>query len=377
MGKNIAILTQPLGRNYGGIIQNYALKKTLENEGYEVETINRIDENPNTKIKRFSSSIKQCVQKKIFNKDIVTKKEEVLQYIELTGFLQNYISLDKPIETTAQLQSHFQKHHYDAVIVGSDQTWRPSYSPNIYNYFLDFLEGDKAIRKIAYATSFGTSDWEFSEEETKRCATLAQQFDAVSVREKSGIDLCQNHLKIKAEWVLDPTFLLKKEDYLQVVNKKSISKRKGLFSYILDEDDEIISLIDDLKTILNMEHFTNQPKWRRGNKAGQKLEDLKYPSLEAWLKAFHDAEFIITDSFHGTVFSIIFNKPFITLVNKGRGAARFESLLSEFGLENRLIEKGNDVSWLAKTPIDFTYANQKLEIVRTQSMQFLMNALEA
>lgn len=372
MKKNIAILTQPLGHNYGGIIQNYALIRILEREGFFVETINRVDENPHSQVKRKMSFIKQYVIKKMLNKNILTTSDYRIIYKSLVNFLFSYSRLSQKIETTEELKKHFQKNRYDAVIVGSDQTWRPKYSPNIYNYFLDFLENDESIKKIAYASSFGTSEWEFNKEETHRCAELAKKFDAVSVREKSGVDLCSDYLDVKAEWVLDPTLLLTKEDYKAVVNKKNLPKRSGLFSYVLDENDKITKTIEHIADILELEHFTNQPKWRRNDKAGKSLEELKYPSVEGWLKAFDDADFVVTNSFHGTVFSIIFNKPFLTIVNKERGASRFHSLLSEFGLEYRLVEEGDEnIKEIVQSPVDFRYANQRREELKKDSLEFL------
>lgn len=368
--KKIAILTQPLGHNYGGIIQNYALRKALKDLCCDSITINRIDENPHSKIKRALSFIKQYISSKKSSND--TR----LIYKELYDFLKSNIFLSQKIETTEGLKEHFQKNKYNIVIVGSDQTWRPKYSPNIYNYFLDFLSGNQSIKKIAYASSFGTSEWEFSDEETQKCSALVQEFDAVSVREQSGVDLCRDHLKIEAEWVLDPTMLLDKEDYLAVANSRELPKRTGLFSYILDENDNITSAINEVMKTLNVEHFTNQPKWRRNDKSGKSLDELKYPSVEGWLKAFDDAEFIVTNSFHGTVFSIIFNKPFLTIVNKERGAARFHSLLSEFGLAHRLIEEGDmNLKEIVQDPVDFSFANERIEKLRKNSMDFLKTSI--
>lgn len=374
--KKIAILTQPLGRNYGGILQNFALQRVLEKEKYSVVTVNRIDENPHSHIKRAVSYCKQLFQKKILKKKEIIGIDDAYIYQNLAHFIQSKLNLTKPIEKTVDLHKHFKRHQYDTVIVGSDQTWRPKYSPNIYNYFLDFLSGNKTIRKIAYASSFGTSHWEFNQEETERCRTLVQEFDAISVREESGVELCRKFLHVNAEWVADPTLLLTKEEYLAVANTTELPARKGLFSYILDENDQIVEQIEEIRGILGMEHFTNQPKWRRDEKVGQPLEHLRYPRVEGWLKAFDEADFVVTNSFHGTVFSIIFNKPFVTLVNKERGAARFHSLLGEFGLSHRLINDDEvDIKLIIAQPIDFSYANQKLSEWRNISLSFLTTCL--
>src|SRR5690606_15864360 len=115
---------------------------------------------------------------------------------------------------------------FDTYIVGSDQCWRPKYSPNITNYFLDFLNDKQNVIRISYAASFGTSDWEFNEPETKMCRDLIQKFDAVSVRESSGIELCQKYLDKEAQHVLDPTMLLELDDYITKIGRASCRERE-------------------------------------------------------------------------------------------------------------------------------------------------------
>ena len=132
-------------------------------------------------------------------------------------------------------------------------------------------------------------------------------------------------------------------------------------------------LIKEAKEILQIDDFTNQPKWRKSDKSGQLLENLKYPSVESWLQAFHDADFIVTDSFHGTVFSIIFNKPFVTIINKERGASRFYSLLEKFDLTDRIInEETQDLKSIIFKPIDYDGVNEKINLLRKESANFLL-----
>lgn len=376
MKKKIAILTQPLGANYGGTIQNFALSLILRTEGFHVETINRVNANPNSKIKIVLSKFKYFFLKYFLKKNVLTSfdQKEIFRFHQ--EFIQKNINLTKQVDNTTSLKELFYFKKYDIVIVGSDQTWRPVYSPNIYNYFLDFLEDDKAITKVAYATSFGTDQWEFSKEETQRGKELVKTFDKISVREKSGIDLCQKHLAITPEFVLDPTMLLKKEDYLQLIASKKLPKRSGVFSYILDETDETYSIIEEVVRFLQLEHFTNQPKNRTIEKKSTQLEDYVYPSLEGWLQAFNDADFIVTNSFHGTVFSILFNKPFVSIAHSKRGASRFHSLLSLFGLEERLLTDKSKLKEIMIKPVDYAVVNQKLDELRENSINFLLSSLK-
>src|SRR5690606_4259653 len=138
--KKIAILTQPLGHNYGGIIQNYALQKVLKQLGHQPETINRVGNRHTSKLRSILSKAKQFVYKYLLQKNVLTKKQRELIIKDNVKFLKKYINRSVLINTNNDLSEYFKNNKFDAVIVGSDQTWRPKYSPNIYNYYLDFLK---------------------------------------------------------------------------------------------------------------------------------------------------------------------------------------------------------------------------------------------
>lgn len=381
MKMKVAILTQaPLGTNYGNTAQAYALQTVLRNEGYEPIVLDRVRSEIYKTTHWSLSQIKSAILNLVDNKHRLTPHVFNEIFKEHLSFVHKYLNISERLHTDGELRKHFQNNTYDVIIVGSDQTWRPSYSPNIYNYFLDFLESDKNIIKIAYATSFGTSNWEFTKEETKRCAQLVQHFDAVSVREEDAVEMTAKHLIKDAVWVLDPTMLLEKSDYLKLIDAQRISKRKGIYSYILDDTPAISKFIKNAQQLLKMDHFTNQPKVRNREKVSKNLADYKYPSLEGWLQGFEEADFIITNSFHGTVFSVIFNKPFLTIVNKERGASRFYSLLGKLGLEDRIIDTvdltNDQMEEMIFQKVDFSNANQKLKEMKRESMTFLLNALD-
>lgn len=119
-----------------------------------------------------------------------------------------------------------QKYGLDAYVVGSDQVWRPAFNlgPRLGNMFLDFAGDD--VKKISYAASFGCKEWEYTEEQERMCGKLAKRFDAISVREASGVDLCKEHFGVDATLVLDPTLLLNKEDYGKVCH--DVPKRRNI-----------------------------------------------------------------------------------------------------------------------------------------------------
>lgn len=379
----IGILTQPLHNNYGGLLQNYALQTVLKSMGHEVWTVNRIfPEGP--LYREYASFTKRGIKKVLRLKNSerlwLSRKERKFISANTAAFVKNNISTTAAIDSTAQLAKTHQQYSFDTYIVGSDQVWRPEYSPCITNYFLDFVENDKTIQKIAYAASFGNDIWGLDEKETETCARLIKEFRAVSVREKSGVDLCKKHLSVKAENVLDPTMLLSKEEYIDLINKSVTSQSNGnLFVYILDKDTGKQKIVSSLAGETGLKPFELMPK------SPLELRDKKcrktciFPPVEQWLRSFMDAEFIITDSFHGTVFSIIFKKPFIVLANMERGLDRFLTLLQLFGLEDRIIldENSNNMDFVSLYDKAISYPNLRtvLENNREKSYNFLKTNL--
>lgn len=361
----IGILTHPLHTNYGGLLQAFALQTTLSEMGHDVEILHR--EYPIFKPLPLYKKLYRLVCNTV---KLVTGKPQVGRYgvkalENATGtFRSKYLNINQDLYSTEDMKKYTEKGHYDAYLVGSDQVWRPMYSACITNYFLDFAEAQKA-KKLSYAASFGVDEWEFNEEETKKCSRLAKLFDAVSVRESSGVELCQKHLGIEAKHVLDPTLLLDAQDYQKVIGDTKLNKDfKGLFCYVLDTNGLKREVIDYVSSQTGLQPVVVTTD------ANQKT----FLSVEQWLKSFADAKIIVTDSFHGTVFSIIFNKPFWVIGNKERGLARFTSLLSMFGLEDRIVTSIVDVK--LDKDIDWTSVNVKRAAFRKDSLNFLINVLQ-
>lgn len=377
----IAIMTQPLGHNYGGILQNYALTRVLEQKGANVTTINRVRTSRPKHLKALSFVKNQTYNRvKGYYYYAPSANDLKFIYAENHNFIDKYLNLSHKIDNSKQLKTYFLNEDFDAVIVGSDQTWRPKYSPCLTNYFLDFLSDNSQIKKFAYASSFGTSEWEFDEKQTKQCKELIAKFDAISVRESAGIQLCRKHLGTEAQLVLDPTLLLEKQDYIDlIINKLGSleSPTQGVFNYILDDNEAKVEVVNQVANYLDTRSFRKQPNKKLPVTNKKDLLDCKYPAIEDWLNSFYTADFVVTDSFHGTVLSIIFDKPFITIVNKDRGAARFESLLSLLGLENRMFYDVSDINMsIMDTHIDYPSIKQKLAPLQKLSLNFLDSLFE-
>lgn len=370
----ICILTQPLHTNYGGLLQAYALQTVLKRMGHDVLTEDRKYINRVT----FIDMVKRINVIRILfgKKKIYSPTDEVLRVISKNteSFIKKHIAITPPVYSSDKHELF--GFNFDAYIVGSDQVWRPHYSPDLQNYFLDFVDGQN-VRRIAYAASFGTDKWELTPRQTEACAALLKQFDAVSVREDSAVELCKKHFGVDAVHLLDPTMLLEKEDYVGLVEQENEPHHSGkVMTYFLDGNAMKDSVTSEICRRLGGKHFSVTPKSRYSDVGSKHMEDCIFPSVTSWIRGFMGAEYVVTDSFHGTVFSIIFNKPFITIANKGRGISRFTSLLKMFGLEDRLIYSVDNLNEsLINKKIDFDKVNEIIKSEQEKSFRFLQNAL--
>ena len=376
----IGIITQPLNTNYGGLLQNYALQQVLNRLGHDAYTINHNIFSTYTRrwdimlLWRIKQFIKKVLGREYYPsyKEFYTTKNICLE------FVRKNIQTTPIFKNEKELQNIIKTHQFKAYVVGSDQVWRPCYSSNIYNDFLNFCKEETSIKRIAYAASFGVKEWEFSEEQTEKCAILAKLFNAISVREDSSINLCKEFLGVDATHVLDPTLLLEKEDYIKLVEKANEPTSNGkLFCYILDDNEKIKNSIQYIEQKLSVESFQVKAKICKGTISSKdNINDFIVPSPTKWLRAFMDTEMVFTDSFHGCVFSIIFNKPFWIIGNKERGNARFDSLLKLFELENRLVDVNELKEINLTTPINWNRVNSIKKEWQNKSIKFLEENLQ-
>lgn len=367
----IGILTLPLHTNYGGILQAYALQTVLETMGHEVKVISR---NINYKLPLWKTPfvyskriIKNILGHKtpLFYEQKLIKEHPIIRQ-NTDRFIQQYIHT-----LNVDNYTDLREEDFDAIVVGSDQVWRPKYFGRIEDAYLNFAKTWN-IKRIAYAASFGTDQWEYTVRKTKKCSKLVKQFDAVSVREISGIDLCRDYFGINVENVLDPTMLLSKDDYIQLFNISKTPKSNGnLLSYILDETSEKQLLIGKVAEKNGLIPFRVNSKVEN---MSARLEERIQPPVEQWIRGFYDAEFIVTDSFHACVFAIIFNKPFLVVGNQKRGLSRILSLLTMFKLEDRMINSF-DNDYICKKKIEWETVNSLLREKVDFSMKFISNRM--
>jgi hypothetical protein len=376
----IGIITLPFNTNYGGILQAYALQSALKKMGHEAITINRKTEGMPLKMKVLSFGRRVLLtatgRKNVVIRTWPNRNEDEIISQDTNRFISENIKTTHVFKSESDF-SKLKNQGFEAYVVGSDQVWRPKYSPVIANHFLGFARGEKKLKRVSYAASFGVDEWEYNVEQTKNCCDLAAQFNAVSVREDSGIKLCTNYLGVTAIRVLDPTLLIAKEEYIGLVEKDKIPKFKGnLLNYVLDKAPEKQKIIHQIEDELQLETFSTMPETSFRESGKSKLQQCIFLPVTSWIRGFMDAEFVVTDSFHGTVFSIIFNKPFLAIGNEKRGMSRFLSLLKIFGLEERLVfDNTPEIRQIIRTPIDFEKINDIIEKEKKLATKFLKDAL--
>jgi hypothetical protein len=370
----IGILTHYLHYGYGGVIQNYALQTVLKSLGHDAVTL-RCAYNKKVGIKLRIRSWLSMIAHIILRIDTrsITAKQDVFVTKEVEPFIREYINVTRENNSTSSFRRATIEEKCDALVVGSDQIWRRGF-PYVKECYLNFAQ-DLNVKKVAYAASFSQDEWEYDNEFTKVCKKLAERFDAISVREKSAVNLCKKYFGVDADFVLDPTLLLEKEDYIELYKKNEVKREDGdLFTYVLDKTGDKEAIINMISVKLGKKRYECMPQYSTTYfNIKNHPNECVYPPITQWLRSINEAELVVTDSFHGMVFCIIFNRPFFVLVNEDRGAARFYSLLKLFGLESRIINKIDDVDVIS--PIDWYSVNQIKKEWKEKSISFLKKAL--
>lgn len=363
-------------------MQNWALQQVLKRNGHDPVTINRHTYKPPLNNRRRLAYTIICA-KTIINKFLKGKDNTYVSFplsrnftneVSVAQFHKKFtnrnICLSNPIYTTKELSHYLDQSSFDAIIIGSDQVWREEYSPAITEYFLEWDTEYNNYITIAYAASFGISKNYISPYNLIKCKGLIHKFSSISVREDSGLEILKKQFKVNATKVLDPTLLLSKDDYISLLKIKPKYNTSILTSYILDNNSDKQAITSQTADSLNLTvtNLSLQP-----NNRSNRIKSILY-----WLNKIASSQFIVTDSYHGCVFSIIFEKPFIAISNNERGLDRFLSLLNDIGLKHRLVNSTEQYlknkSHLIQ-PIDYKPVYQKLETLRNNSICYLRNAL--
>lgn len=373
-----AILTLTGYFNYGNVIQRFALQRFLKIKGYnfvsylDPYSAPRSDystgrgvylKTPLRVIKRFIRHQKPYWY--VPSRDNLYPESRKIKHI--IDFVENNI-WTKPFD---------ERDTYKTYIVGSDQVWRNWWGDSkiLGYYFFTFLK-TRQVKKIAYAASFGQEDLSesMSAEDINYIAEYIHDIDSISVRESSAKKVLKDNWNIDSiDEVVDPTLLLKSSEYSLLIDKSDVRETKiaPIFAYIIDENTVVKNFIDSIGNSRKQKTFCIR--------AHVGAEDDTLPPVELWLKGFRDAELVITNSFHGILFSVINNTDFIVIGREAGGNSRVKDFLHKLGLSDRFIEENSislfDISSL--DPIDWGKVNAIANAARTSSEQWLLNSLSA
>ncbi len=370
MKKKVEVITLHRIVNYGSVLQAYATQYVLEKLGYEVEFIDYYPERMHM----------LGMLKRIKNKNEKLRKNLILRTVARIIILPSYIKrfgiFKKFIKKNLNLSS---KIYYseqelennvpnaDIYCTGSDQVWNSGWNEKIDRpFFLDFVPNNK--RKISYAASFGKEKLDYWEKaETKR---MLEKYNAISLREQSGVEILKE-LKIKDSTnVLDPTLLLDGDSW-NLISSSKYENEKYILVYNLNRNKKIDRYAKALS-----------------EKTGMKIKFLSYqfhdfykkgtiicnPKVEDFLALIKNASYVVTDSFHATAFSLNFNREFI-IVYPGKYSTRLQSILNILGLENRVAKDEKDLS-IIENKINYELVCEKLKKEREKSICWLKNSIE-
>jgi len=360
----ISIITVLNTVNYGSVLQTLATQNFWEKLGYEVEFVDymrpdqtlggRISQKLHSRPKGLKKTLKWPVRTMI---EIIST---TLSYKVFRSFIKENIKLTNRIYTSfGELQQAVPE--ADVYCTGSDQMWNSIWNQGIeHSFFLEYAPVGK--KRIAFSTSIGKT--EFEEKEATQIVPLIKKYDLITLREQSAVDLLRKY-GISSTCILDPTLLMSKEqwqEYIPAPNKYG----KYLLVYQLhnehdnanfDEAVKEIAASKDLQIIRIAYSYSDR-------KIGKKIV---MPSIVEFLSLIHHAEYIVTDSFHGTAFSINLNRPF-SVVYPAHFSTRMDNILELTGLKDRRYQKGSPVEKISEAP-DFSEANKELEAMRKSTRE--------
>lgn len=374
--KKIGVFTiDPCIYNYGGLLQEYALFSSLVSSGYETEIIN-YDVTSELNTFSYKRNLFYLTPKKILHRIKMKLSRGILDDTTLDSkscslfddFRNEYLSFSKKymsndIGTSSEA--------YDAFVCGSDQIWNPDF--NIPSYFLNFVQDDKS--KVIYAASIGVPDLTRVQRHVYK--KLLKKLDWISVREHEAQTLIQSLSEKKVELVLDPTLLLSKEEWKELIREEDNQEKfePYIFCYFLGANEEKICAVKEFAQKNNLKVISVPFKNNIFVKEFQTLQNGIGP--KEFLDLINRAAYIVTDSFHACVFSIIFDKQFRVFTRKAGNTnmnGRICTLLKYIQKSDFLIEPKE----LSKIKIEenCSYDKRQIEELRRQSLQWLKRAIE-
>ena len=356
--------------NYGAALQAYALQQYLLDRGHDTELLNYQPEyltrkynykwvNPESKMSRYMATRFIYRILKFLQRQTTLKRKKAFDV-----FIKDRLKQTSIYTNSEQVRNN--PPNADAYIVGSDQIWNTFYETGRDGvFYLDFV---KKARKISYAASF--SYVEIEEQLKPQLKTWLSDFNAISVREFHGIDILKE-LGLDGTWVLDPVFMLKEEKWKQIMSP-FIKEEKYLLVYDFEGNDEIKSFAKKYANHFGLKIYSINDTYPR------LYADRNFSSAgpSEFLSLIYYCEAFVSNSFHGTAFSIIFNKPvFVFNRHRHKVNSRMESLMTLFELKDCILEKGYDFESAINRKWNFERINRTKEKTIAGSIEFLNNSL--
>ena len=292
---------------------------------------------------------------KLIKNSYLVNNEEYVQKLRESNFSFHRNFAKKYLKTVDKSRDLINKDNC-IYVTGSDQVFRPSINKKVASdYFLNFAK--PSCKKIAFSASFGLDKERFLEENSKetieKIKTYLDSFDFISVREKSGIEICKDLFDTKAELIIDPVFIIDKSKYEELLNNATKDYSDKIVSYMINDS------LCEYKGEKTVELFaSNMP-------------------VENWLNAIKTCKLFITNSFHGVCFAIIFNKPFICIINSEHGSARYDSLFEMLGMENKCINSADKITDTCIFSSDYEEINQNICKEKQKGLIFLKKITES
>jgi len=337
--------------NYGAVLQAAALEFTLKELGHNVI---HIDFEPKAK-----KTLRSIIGKLLRSLKIVKSNSLKVNNSEaFENFRNNFISRTNKINSSKAFYNLAKE--FDAIIVGSDQVWRPRMSSDLMAFFLSYVP--ESVTRISYAASFGVADWELANGSniTKKARRELKKFKAISCRELSGVQICKNTFGVDSVHVLDPLLLVDFSFYQQLMNKE-IKDNSPIVYYKLDNNDLFVAVIKKL--------YDEKPR----NIYFKNSINLEYEEVTTWLNYLYNSNTIITDSFHCICLGLIFSKEVIYSPNPKRGQARLDSLFSMLKISTHLVNDDKSIP-LYKLEMDHNM-HDYLKEKRIEDILFIKEAL--
>lgn len=379
MNKKVGLVTY-YGDNYGACLQAYALQTSINKLNYECGII----EYKNIFVQNKKESILSKASRVLKEGDIkhVVDRYKTSRYIAKAN-QKRHEACEQFRQTNLQIERnnclrdkdfYITPPDFDIYVCGSDQIWNPTFYGKCHPiYYLDFVPLGK--KRVAYAPSVGVRY--IDEKYTIDLKKYLNKFNSISVREVNSVELLSQYTSKKIEWVLDPTLLLREEDYLNLKSNMRMPQKPYIFCYLFGEEKNICDIKNRIKSLTNMP-IVSIPFVRR-EILSKDIKIMNAGPIE-FINLIKNAALVLTDSFHATAFSINFKVPFVSLLrqredDKNEMSSRIKSILSQLSLETRLVRNIGDIP-SNLIVMDFSSATKRLDRCREVSMKYLEKALD-